>query len=303
MHSSVTIASRVLCACANPGTWLATKKNGCTPRTIASATAPVDGDRDPLARRPQQRDHREHQRQRARVERARDDERLRHQLRRAPPVVRAARARARSAAACARGSRPERFARSDECASSSTNGIRTIAASAVPRRDAAEEPHARAAARAAARTATPPPARGSSSPGARRSTAARRRAPAPRTPRAVGLRTTWSVASSTHGSHAHTLDSGHASQTTWKSPNPATTPASSAAPDALPEPPRQQERPERRHPQLQRADQPQRPPERQHVRRPGERREDRRLHVRVAAAGRPRCTGSRAGCPAAASRV
>ena len=98
---------------------------------------------------------------------------------------------------------------------------------------------------------------------------------------ALGLRTTRSVSSSTHGSHAHTLDSGQASQTTWKSPNPATTPASSAAPDGLPEPPRQQERPERGHPELQRPDQPQRPPERQHVGRPRERREDRRLHVRV----------------------
>ena len=41
MLSSVTIASRVLWACANPGTWLATKKNGCTPSTTASETAPA----------------------------------------------------------------------------------------------------------------------------------------------------------------------------------------------------------------------------------------------------------------------
>jgi hypothetical protein len=38
------------------------------------------------------------------------------------------------------------------------------------------------------------------------------------------------VSSSTHGSHAQTLDSGHASQTTWKSPKPATSPASSEPP-------------------------------------------------------------------------
>ena len=36
------------------------------------------------------------------------------------------------------------------------------------------------------------------------------------------------MSSSTHGSHAQTLDSGHASHTTWKSPKPATSPASSA---------------------------------------------------------------------------
>ena len=60
---------------------------------------------------------------------------------------------------------------------------------------------------------------------------------------------------------------------------PRPRPASSAPPTLCPSAPRQQERPERRHPQLQRADQPQRPPERQHVGGPRERREDRRLHV------------------------
>src|SRR4051794_37195616 len=52
------------------------------------------------------------------------------------------------------------------------------------------------------------------------------------------------------------------------------------AADALAERARQEVGPERRHPQLQRPDQPQRPPERQHVGRQRERREDRRLHVR-----------------------
>ncbi len=132
------------------------------------------------------------------------------------------------------GSRPARLARSEECASSSRNGISTIAASAVPAATAPRNqptrrgPRSSANSNAAASTwklvsGCPP----------KYCSATTSASPA-NGPARVGLRTDVVGRSSTHGSHAHTLDSGHASQTTWKSPNPATTPASSAAPTDCP---------------------------------------------------------------------
>ena len=56
----------------------------------------------------------------------------------------------------------------------------------------------------------------------------------PATGVAPGLRTTASTASSSHGSHAHTLLSGHVSQTTKNSPNANTIPASSAPGKRIP---------------------------------------------------------------------
>ena len=111
------------------------------------------------------------------------------------------------------GSRPSRLARSDECASSSTNGISATAASALPAATPPRnQPIPRQLRSSANRKATAstwklvsgcPPKYWKATNSARPANAG-----------ALGLRTTLSVNSSTHGSHAHTLASGHASQTT-----------------------------------------------------------------------------------------
>ncbi len=280
MLSSVTIASRVLCACAKPGMCWITWKNGGTPSTTASATAPVAAIAIRSFVGPQDGQHREHQRQRARVEGAGDDERLALDLGRAAPVVgqreREAEAqRGLGGVAARRGSRGR---------SSAPAAPRTAAGSAAASAVPASTPPAnqrnfrgpRSSAKSVATASTwklvsgCPPVNWTATASASSASA-----------RPDGRRrTALSVASSTHGSHAQTEDSGQDEPDDVEEPEARDEPGEQRSAVSLAQLSGKQVGAERGDPQLQRADEAERPPERQDVGGPRERREDRRLHVR-----------------------
>ena len=254
------------------------------------------GDPQPLLARPQQREAGQHQRQRPRVERPRDDERVAHHLRRPPPVV-GQRQREQVAPGRARGvvsgSLGDVGRVGQQLQERQQEGRRQSGAGQEPAGEAPERLEAMLGRQAQQREQH----------GHGQHVEARLRVPAGELQRddqrqrghrpppcRSGILRCGRVPrrrSSHHpvGGQQHPRQPGPHTRQRPGQPDdveqakPRHHAGEQRAAQAQAQRPGQQERPERHHPQLQRGDQPQRPPEGQHVRRPRERREDRRLHV------------------------